>query len=197
MLRTKLTELLVHSFEPDGIELSFKAKMADPALELKHFQFGVGQHGGEKMGGLRDQDFGGGLHRDILFERLLVFFHFRPFLVNRGQLGLIQVGVAADQIQHALATILVYKDLFTDEQRLLHGAQIDAQGLRIGKHQPLHGLELAGGPRGRAQGHGAAAFEGKDKVVAQGPHQGHVLGRSVPTVDQQVAVGHLLLGPPR
>jgi hypothetical protein len=108
-------------------------------------------------------------------------------------LGLIQVGVAADQIQNALATVLVCKDLPADEHRFLDGPQIGAQGLRIGKDQRLHGLKLALGPRGRAQGHGAAAFEGKNKVVAQRPHQGHVLGRGVPAVGQQVAVGHLLL----
>ena len=135
MLRTKLSELVVHGFEADSIELGFKAKMSDAALELEDFQFGVGQHGGKEMGCLRDQGFGGCLaHRGILFERLVVFFHFPPSLVNRGQLGLVQVGVATDQIQHALATVLVYKDLFTGEYRLLNGAQIDAQGLRIGKH---------------------------------------------------------------
>ena len=42
MLRTELAELLVHGFEPDGIELGFEAKMADATLELEHFQFGVG-----------------------------------------------------------------------------------------------------------------------------------------------------------
>ena len=36
------SELLVHGFETDGIELGFEAKMPDAALELKHFQFGVG-----------------------------------------------------------------------------------------------------------------------------------------------------------
>ena len=47
--------MLVHGFETDGIELSFEAKMPDAALELKYFQFGVGQHGGKEMGGLRGQ----------------------------------------------------------------------------------------------------------------------------------------------
>ena len=55
MLRTELIELLVHGFQADGIELGFKAKMSDAALELKHLQFGVGQHGGKEMGGLRGQ----------------------------------------------------------------------------------------------------------------------------------------------
>ena len=50
MLRTELAELLVHGFEPDGVELGFEAKMPDAALELRHFQFGVGQHGGKEMG---------------------------------------------------------------------------------------------------------------------------------------------------
>ena len=168
MLRTELVELVVYGFEADGVELGFEAKMADAALELKHLQFGVGQHGGKEMGGLRGQGFGGCLaHGGVLFERLVVFFHFPPSLVNRGQLGLVQVGVAADQIQCALATVLVCKDLSGYEHRLLDGPQIDAQGLRIGKHQRLHRLEMAGDPRGRAQGHSAAAFEGKNKVVAK------------------------------
>ena len=108
MLRTELAELLVHGFQADGIELGFEAKMADAARELKHFQFDVGQHGGKEMGGLCGQGLGGRLaHGRILLERLVVFFHFPPSLVNRGQLGLVQVGVAADQIQHALATVLV------------------------------------------------------------------------------------------
>jgi hypothetical protein len=59
MLRTELAELVVHGFQADGIELGFEAEMPDAALELKHFQFGVGQHGGEEMGGLRGQGFGG------------------------------------------------------------------------------------------------------------------------------------------
>ena len=35
-------------------------------------------------------------HRGVLFERLVVFLCFPPFLVNRGELGVVQVGVAAD-----------------------------------------------------------------------------------------------------
>ena len=106
----------------------------------------------------------------------MVFFHFPPSLANRGQSDLVQVGVAADQIQHVLATVLVYTDFFNDEHRLLNGPQLDAHGLRSGKHQRLHGLEPALRTVGFAQGHDAAAFEGKNKVVAQGSHQGHVLG---------------------
>ena len=98
----------------------------------------------------------------------MTFLHFPPSLINRGQLGLVQVGVAADQIQHALATVLVCKDLLCYERRLLNGPQIDAQGLRIGKHQRLHSLEPALRTVGFPQDHGAAAFEGKNKVVAQG-----------------------------
>ena len=68
MLRTELAELLVHCFQADGIELGFETKMSD-ALELKHLQFGVGQHGGEEMGGLRGQGFSGRLaHGGVLFE---------------------------------------------------------------------------------------------------------------------------------
>ena len=55
MLRTELADLVVHGFETDSIELGFEAKMADAALELEHFQFGVGEHGGKEMGGLRGQ----------------------------------------------------------------------------------------------------------------------------------------------
>ena len=47
--------MLVHGFESDGIELGFEAKMTDAALELEDFQFGVGEHGGKEMGGLRGQ----------------------------------------------------------------------------------------------------------------------------------------------
>ena len=36
---------MVHGFEADGIELGFEAKMPDASFELKHLQFGVGQHG--------------------------------------------------------------------------------------------------------------------------------------------------------
>ena len=61
MLRTELAELVVHGFQAERIELGFEAKMTNAALELKHLQFGVGQHGGEEMGGLRGQGFGGGL----------------------------------------------------------------------------------------------------------------------------------------
>ena len=133
MLRTELAESLAHGFQADGVELGFEAKMSDAALELKYLQFGVGQHGGKEMDGLRGQGFGGRLaHGGVMFERLVVFFHFPPSLVNRGQLGLVQVGVAADQIQNTLATILVCKDLPGYEHRFSNGPQIDAQGLRIG-----------------------------------------------------------------
>ena len=47
--------MLVHGFETDGIELGFEAKMPDAALERERFQFGVGEHGGKEMGGLRGQ----------------------------------------------------------------------------------------------------------------------------------------------
>ena len=33
--------------------------LADAAFELEDFQFGVGQHGGKEMGGLRGQGLGG------------------------------------------------------------------------------------------------------------------------------------------
>ena len=59
MLRTESAELVVHGFQAHGIERGFKAKMPDAALELKHFEFGVGQHGGEEMGGLRGQSLSG------------------------------------------------------------------------------------------------------------------------------------------
>ena len=89
--------------------------MPDAAFKLEDLPFGVGQHGGEEIGGLRGQGFSGRLaHGDILFERLVVFFCFPPSLVNRGHLSMVQVGVAADQIQQ-LATVLVDKNLFTDE----------------------------------------------------------------------------------
>ena len=88
--------------------------MAYPALGLERFAIDGGQHGGQEMIGLRGQDFGGRFaHGRMLFERLMAFFHFPPSLVNRGQLGSRQVGVAAYQIQHALATVLVCKDLFS------------------------------------------------------------------------------------
>ena len=51
MLRTKMAELLIHGLQTAGVELGFEAKMADTALEFEHLQFGVGQHGGEEMGG--------------------------------------------------------------------------------------------------------------------------------------------------
>ena len=115
MLRTKLTELVVHGFEAHGIELGFESEMPDAALELKHFEFGVGQYGGEEVGGLRGQGFGGRLaHGGVLFERLVVFFHFPPSLVNRGQLGLVQVGVTTDQISRS------------DELVFTKGAEVNA-----------------------------------------------------------------------
>ena len=55
MLRTELAELLVHGFETDGVELGFEAEMPDAAFELEDFEFGVGEHGGKEMGGLRGQ----------------------------------------------------------------------------------------------------------------------------------------------
>ena len=81
MLRTELAELVVHCFEPDAIELGFETKMPDAALEFEHLQFGVGQHGGKAMGGLRGQGFGGRLaHGRVLFERLVVFFHTKSLM---------------------------------------------------------------------------------------------------------------------
>ena len=59
MLRTEQHELLIHGFEADGVELGFEAKMADAAFRLEDFGLGVGQHGGEEMGGLRSQGLGG------------------------------------------------------------------------------------------------------------------------------------------
>jgi hypothetical protein len=53
---------------------------------------------------------------------------------------------------------------------LLDGAQIDAQELRSGKDQRLHGLEPALGVVGFAQGDGAAAFKGQNEVMTQGSH---------------------------
>jgi hypothetical protein len=73
--------LLVHGFETDGIELGFEAKMADAAFELEDSEFGVDQHGGKEMGGMRGQGFGGRLaHRGILFERLVVLFHTKSLM---------------------------------------------------------------------------------------------------------------------
>ena len=96
MLRTKLTELVVQGFQVGGVELGFEAKMPDAALELEHLELGVGPHSGKEMRGLC---FGGWLaHGRVLFERLLVLFRFPPSLVNRGQSGLVQVDIAADQI---------------------------------------------------------------------------------------------------
>ena len=195
MLRTKLAELLVRGFEANGVEVGLEAKMAEAALKFEPFELGVGQPGGQEVGGLRGQRFGGRFaHGGVLFARLRVLFHFPPSLVNRSQLGLVQVGVTADQAQDTLATVLVCEDLSSHEHGLLDGPQVDPQGLRIGKHQRLHGLELALGPRSFTQGHGAAAFQGKNKVLAQRPHQAHVLGRGIPAIGQQVAVGHLQLG---
>ena len=50
--------MLVHGFKTDGVALGFKAKMADVAFELKDFELGVSQHGGEEVRGLCGQDFG-------------------------------------------------------------------------------------------------------------------------------------------
>ena len=94
----------------------------------------------------------------------MVFFCSPPSLVNRSELGLVQVGVAADQVQDALAAILVCKDLSSNKYRLFDGPQIDAQGLCIGKHQRVHGLQLTLCPCPFAQGHGAGGFEGKEEV---------------------------------
>ena len=46
MLRTELAKLAVHGFEGYSVQLCFEAKMADAALELERFAFGVSQHGG-------------------------------------------------------------------------------------------------------------------------------------------------------
>ena len=74
--------------------------MADVALELEHFEFGVGQHDGQEMSSLGGERSGGVLaHRSILLERLMIFFHLPPSPVNRGWLYLVQVGMAADQLQ--------------------------------------------------------------------------------------------------
>ncbi|MBC7490750.1 MAG: DEAD/DEAH box helicase family protein [Glaciimonas sp.] len=76
MLRTELTELMVHGFQANGIGLGFESKIPDAALELEDFGFGVSQHDGREMGGLRGQGFGGRFaHRGVLFEGLVVFFH--------------------------------------------------------------------------------------------------------------------------
>ena len=108
--------------------------MPDTTLELEYFEFRMGQHSSKEMGSLRGQNFNERLaHRGVLFERLVVFFCFPPFLVNRGELGVVQVGVAADQIQDTPAAVLVCKDLSGSKDRLLIGEQIDASGLPIGK----------------------------------------------------------------
>ena len=74
------------------------------------------------MRGLRGLRFGGQLaHGYVLLEQLLVLFRFPPSLVNRGQSGLVQVDAAADQIQNALAVVLVCKDLSAYEYRFFHG----------------------------------------------------------------------------
>jgi hypothetical protein len=41
MLRTELTELVIHGFETHGIELGLEAKMANAAFELEHFELGI------------------------------------------------------------------------------------------------------------------------------------------------------------
>ena len=51
MSRTELSELVVHGFQADSIELCFESEMPDAVFELEYLQFGVGQqHGGKKMG---------------------------------------------------------------------------------------------------------------------------------------------------
>ena len=73
MLCTELSEPVVHCFEANSIELGFEAKMAEAALELEDFEFDIGQHGGEEVGGLRSQGFGGRLaHGSVLLERLVL-----------------------------------------------------------------------------------------------------------------------------
>ena len=69
MLRTELAELVVHGFQADGVALGFESEVPDAAFELEDLQFGVGQHGGKEMGGLRGRGFGGRLaHGGILVE---------------------------------------------------------------------------------------------------------------------------------
>ena len=127
MLRTELARLVVHGFKPHSVELSFKAKMADAALEFEHLKFDTSQYRREEMIGLRGQRLRGRFaYRGILLERLMVFLHFPLFVVNCSELRLIQVGVAADPIQHFFAANLVYKALFTHEHRFFDGSQIDS-----------------------------------------------------------------------
>ena len=95
------------------------------------------------MIGLRSKGFGGRLaHRGVLFEQLMVFFHFPPSLVNRSQLRLPQIGVAADQIQHPLAAVLIGKDLSGHEHGFFDSLQIDPYGMGIGQRQRLCGLKI-------------------------------------------------------
>ena len=72
--------------------------------------------------------------------------------------------------------------------------QSDAQGLLNGKSKGTDGLKRALCPFGLAPGGRAGGFEGHEEVVAPVEYGVQVLGRGVPTVGQQVAVGHRLLG---
>ena len=80
------------------------------------------------------------------------------------------------------------------EHRRLDKAQPDAQGLLIGGKQCIDGLKLALGQLNPAQDDCAGGFERHDDVGAQSEDGVQVLGRGVPTVGQQEAVGRLLLG---
>ena len=77
------------------------------------------------MIGQRSKGFGERLAYKAFFERLMVFFHFPPSLVNRSQLRLTQVSVAADYTQHPLAAVLIGKDLSGHEHGLFDSPQIN------------------------------------------------------------------------
>ncbi len=55
--------------------------------------------------------------RSILLQRLVVFFHLPPFLVEAHHAVAIECRVARHQIQKALAAVFVRKDLFDQKQR--------------------------------------------------------------------------------
>ena len=72
-----------------------------PHLSLRISSLIIDQHRGLKMVGLGAEFFSGRLaHSHTLFEGLMVFFDFSPSLtlINRRELGLLQVRVAADQM---------------------------------------------------------------------------------------------------
>ena len=97
---------------------------------LQAFELDVRVHGGKEVIALRPHRVRGRLGQPrVRLDRLMVFFHFPPFLVDSSEIGVVKRQIVGDQIQHAGASVFVGKDLLSEQHRNLQALEENLEDL--------------------------------------------------------------------